>query len=59
MREERGLTRKQLAEATGIPVRSIAAYERGVVPPVARAAVIALQLDVTLEDIAVALRVKS
>lgn len=51
LRHERNLSRAQLSRATGIPVRSIAAYERGVDIPLGRAVAIAGALGVSVQSL--------
>ena len=51
-REAAGLTQADLADAAGIPLRTLSAYERGqIVPPVDRARAIAVALGTTLDDL--------
>ncbi len=49
LREDAGLSVKQLAEAAGIPLRSLYEYEAGTDPSLRRAAQIARALDVPIE----------
>ena len=49
LRTETGMSRRELADATGIPLRSIAAYERGVAIPLGRAALIASAFGVPID----------
>lgn len=46
---ERKVTRVELSQATGIPVRSLAAYERGVAVPLGRAVLIAAALGIPVQ----------
>lgn len=51
-RENAGCTQAALAIASGIPVRTLGAYERGaIVPPINRAAQIAAALGLSLDEL--------
>ena len=51
-RVARGMTQSALAAACGIPLRTLAAYERGhLEPPVSRARAIACALGTTLDGL--------